>query len=162
MQFNNKNYTRGKLAKENGERFENQIIKTMLRDGIAFIKIPSSCKWIGKRVVAMKSPFDFVAGHNSKTILFDAKSTEGKTFTYSKIKTHQLNALMNFRIKKIVSGYVVYFSEIKQVVFFDSMILKKVKPRQSLSFEDGFCLGRIDNFSLLKLMPSELAIHPQF
>lgn len=146
----------GHKAKNNGDRFELLLQKKCSQEKISFIKIPSGCKWVrtnsGVRPIPIKTPFDFIIAKNGKAVFFDAKSLSNSSLTYSKIKAHQIDKLVEMEEQNFLAGYVVCFEEEKVIVFFTSSTLKKLKPRHSIESGDGLILGSIENFTLAPLL----------
>lgn len=156
---NLKNIYGGHKAKNNGDYFENLLSAKCVREKIAFIKIPSGCKWVrtrmGVKPIPMKTPFDFVVCKNGKSVFFDAKCVSTNTFSYSQIKSHQLDKLYEIEQQKFLSGYIIHFAKENKVVFFTSSTLKNILPRHSLNSEGGVQLGGIESFSLVPLLMLE-------
>lgn len=111
IEFNHKSekdYLRGKRARANGDFFE-KVCETILdMEGFKSEKIPSGARWVSQtKVVPVKTPFDFISARGGKCLLFDCKSTDGKTFTYTMIKSkfHQVESLLGFQKVGIRAGY---------------------------------------------------------
>jgi hypothetical protein len=140
----------GLKAKRNGDYFENIISFFAIRQGLEVIKIPSSCKNMGIRLIAIKSPFDFILIGNFKTIFCDAKSTTKETFCYSQIDQSQIRYL-SMTINNINhAGYIINFNG--EVGFAPVGLLKSIKPKGSIKFRDCLDLGTLKeiNFECLK------------
>ena len=139
----------GHLARDAGNSFEDFFTKRCTVDKIRAVRIPNAGRKIktrtGFKVKLAKSPFDFLITHEGRSACVDTKTTMGKTFAHSMVVTHQLKWLQ-FTGPSIPSGYVIWFREPNQVVFFDHLILGNLKKGQSLKPADGVLLGPIENF----------------
>lgn len=139
----------GKIARANGEFFERLVMFHARRLGFHIEKIPSGARWIGpNRVMPVKTPFDFIAAKNKKTIIFDAKCINKDSFSKSEIKLHQAMSLMRFESIGIVAGYLIYFVPVNRVCFYFASELLNLKSRQSLKSDNGIFLGGNDDFDL--------------
>jgi penicillin-binding protein-related factor A (putative recombinase) len=105
----------------------------------------------GVRAIPTKTPFDFVMCRDGIAVFFDAKSTSAKTFAASAIQLHQLYHLARVENAGFRSGYVVYFQETDEVVFFSASQLAKLKRGDSLKPDDGLQLGSALTLTLLPL-----------
>lgn len=139
---------RGAKAKVVGQWFENILSVACTREGIAFEQIPSGCKWVGKRAIPAKTPFDFIASKDSRAILFDAKTVNVETFSKSACKEHQVESLFRFEVSGLTAGYIVWFRGSDSIVFFKASQLKNLAPRRSLRISDGVFLGSKDALNL--------------
>lgn len=138
----------GLLSKRTGDYFEKLIQYQANRVGCAFEKIPSGAKWISaRRVIPMRTPFDFIVAKGGKCAVFDAKMIDSDSFPKSMIKPHQLKALLSFHRVGIPAGYVIAFS-CGWVEFFNADILFNLRHRQSLKAGTGVYLGERDCFDL--------------
>ena len=142
---------RGLKSKRNGQKFEAIIEIPARRESVGVVKIPSSCRWVGARVVPMKSPFDFVMCRDGVSVFFDAKSTSSKTFASSKIELHQLAHLERLANAGSRAGYVVYFATLDRVVFYSTRQLAGLFKGKSLKPDDGLQLGSALTLTLLPL-----------
>lgn len=143
----------GKLAKQNGQSFENDILIATVRGGWVGLRIPDGCKQVyGGKIVRIKSPFDYIIAKNfdnhSEHIYFDAKHTSAKAFPTDKIKWHQFDQLSKFdHIYGVSLGYIVQFKAHGCVVFFSTKKLASaMRSRKGLTPSDGLILG--SKFSL--------------
>lgn len=138
----------GLLSKRNGDYFEKLIQYQANRVGCVFEKIPSGAKWVGaRRVIPMRTPFDFIIAKGGRCAVFDAKLIDSETFGRSMIKAHQLRSLLNFWRVGIPAGYVISFSN-GWVEFFNADVLFNLRHRQSLKVGTGLYLGTKDCFDL--------------
>lgn len=147
----------GKKAKNNGELFEKILEHTTRFQDFHLIKIPEGGKFRkinGKPVITpMPSPFDFILlAKGGKAVYFDAK-VRAKTLPYSDIfrnKTNyrQYQELLHCCLMGNVAGFLVWFHETDQVVFFEVGVVTDMEPRKSLSAEDGIILGTYPQIDL--------------
>lgn len=131
----------GRKAKANGQFFENLIKVLFQKCGYYIEKIPSGCIWIGKFARPTKTPFDYIAAKNKTVLIFDCKSVNSNSFSYSQIESHQLKSLASFQSCGINAGYIVWFRPENNIVFYSADILKNLRPRCSLKASDGIVLG---------------------
>lgn len=132
-----------------GVQFEKILEKHCNQQGVLFIKLPIGAKPIGRgRWIRQTSPFDYVLLHEGSAVFLDCKSLDSKTISYSTLTEHQITSLSAIREHGSLSGYMVWFRPINQVVFFEVKTLLGLKPRQSLSPQDGIYLGRFENIAL--------------
>lgn len=153
-QFKSKNMVNaGAKAKSMGDLFERMMKLSCAAERIHCERIPDGCKVFKTRsgVVLPKkvnTPFDFVIAKNGKSANIDTKTIESGNFSYSMIKMHQVVSLLNFYDNKIPSGYLVWFRDVNQMIFFDAKKLYHLKRRESLKPSDGINLGSSSKFSL--------------
>lgn len=87
--------------------------------------------------------------YKKKAVFLDTKTlSTGKTFPYSQITKHQLHALLKLEIEGFPAGYLVWFREIDQIVFFSAKTLSYVKPGEGLDLKDGILCGSSEGFSV--------------
>lgn len=132
---------RGAKAKVFGQYFEHILSVFCRRQEIKFEQIPSGCKWVGKKPIPTRTPFDFIASKNGRAVVFDAKTIAGTAFSKSACKEHQIESLFGFQVSGLTAGYIVWFRENDQIVFFKASQLKHLRPRCSLKVSDGLLLG---------------------
>jgi penicillin-binding protein-related factor A (putative recombinase) len=141
----------GKTAQQYGFGFEEIFRKRALSEGICPVRIPDSCKQISHtKFIRVKSPFDFVIAKNGKSAFIDCKTYKTSRLTYSDIDKHQLENLLSLG-QHSAAGYVVWFRNEDQVVFFSWSIMSDLKPKNSLQALDGLVLGDIGNFYLSEI-----------
>lgn len=145
----------GHRAKREGQIFEQQILALARRDGAIPLRIPDGCRQVrgygGLKLLRVKTPFDFAVFWRERVIVFDAKSTDTKTFSFSQIKPHQLHSLYECERECVTAGYLVHFRSEKLISFFPASTLMKVQRGSSLTPADGILLGHGENWSILKL-----------
>ncbi len=142
----------GWLAQKMGGAFENHFVARALMQGFQVTEIPDSCRQMRNKIIRVPSPFDLIL-HGTiqgvkRSAFIDLKRTESKTFSYSKIIPHQLQALLATN-KGGEAGYVVEMNGV--VVFFDVEALHKLKPRESLKMGDGVLLGVKGHFDVMNI-----------
>jgi penicillin-binding protein-related factor A (putative recombinase) len=100
----------------------------------------------------VKTPFDFIIMKSKKETLFaDAKTTEGNTFSHSKITPHQLAELLKIEAIGGTAGYIVFFRQSSEVVWFSAGTLKRLLPGASLKALEGETLGSFHSFGFNRL-----------
>lgn len=144
----------GLEAKRNGEEFENLIKYNAKKSGVTITQIPSGCRWVnGVRAVAVPTDFDFIAWKDGRAMAFDAKSTNGNTFTKSMVKQHQAVKLYEIeQNSNSTAGYLVWFKAHNVIVFFTATQLYNLKPRTSLKVTDGLRVGAAPTFDIGSLL----------
>jgi penicillin-binding protein-related factor A (putative recombinase) len=148
-----KNINRGLKAKEIGDLFEKILMASCLQHRISCVRIPNGTRLFKTKSGVVlpkltKSPFDFIVAKRGLSACIDTKTIDSGNFSYSMIKLHQVISLINLHDELIPSGYLVWFRDIDQMVFFDAKKLYHLKRRESLKPEDGLMLGTKGNFSV--------------
>lgn len=140
-----------KSTKGIGNAFENILEIPAKRSGISVVKIPSGVKWVMRRAIPVKTPFDFMFCRDGVAVFLDAKSTSSSNFSKSMITDHQLSSLLELERQGFRAGYVVFFRGIDRVVFFSATQLNSLFPRESLKPGQGMDLGSALTLELLPL-----------
>lgn len=152
----------GYKARNNGEIFENALVRHSGASGVTALKIPSGCRWVkskfGVMPKPMQTPFDFVLTRKSVAVFIDAKSVSSKSFTRSAIKPHQLLELLKKERDGFCAGYVVYFQEINSVIFFSAGLLSSLNRGKSLKPTDGKYMGTLQNLNVLCLFDLSIIV----
>ena len=94
------------------------------------------------------NPFDFLLAKDGVAVFCDVKTVEGKSFPHSKINQDQVTTLLSLHSQQMLSGYVIYFRQCRDVVFFDAKKLALTKTGESLKPQDGIVLGNLGQFDL--------------
>ena len=132
----------GLRAKRAGESWENLLESSAWRAGCKVIRIPSGCRWVsGVKAVPVKTPFDFVLIKAGKSIYCDAKTTLEKNWSYSSNDPQQIASLSECAKGGCRAGYIVNFRSLKKIIFFSVEKLSGLRPRESLSPEQGINLS---------------------
>lgn len=152
-----KNIKRGVLAKGIGDLFENMLRNSCLKSQIVCTRIPDGCKMIRTRSGAVlpkrtTTPFDFLLTKKGKSACIDCKTVDSGNFSHSMLTQHQVHSLLSIHDSDVTAGYVVWFRDTNQVVFYSADKLYHLKARQSLKTEDGTLLGDHNNFSLKSIL----------
>lgn len=136
----------GHKSQSAGSAFESAFEVICIQNGFSCIRIPNGCRQIGRdnrgrpNLIRIKSPFDYFIANKGFAVMLDVKCTEQNRFTFSMLNQDQVTTLHNAR-KDCVSGYLVHFVTLNKIVFFDSIQLHNVKPRESIGPDDGLILG---------------------
>ena len=139
----------GLYAKKAGDWFETWLETACKRHGWAIVKIPSGCRWVANgKAIPVKTPFDFVFAKNGVSIFGDAKTTKAVNWSFSETDPWQLENLLKLEKTGNISGYIVNFREQSKTVFFSSKQLSGLKPRCSLSPDDGILIGNNQEINL--------------
>lgn len=140
----------GLAAKRQGSAFEEVFQRACQRSGVAVTRIPDGCKRVGpKRLIQVKSPFDWILTYQGKTVVIDTKSTANASFSNSGIDGHQVQEML-----KHTGGYVVWLRLENQVIFVPATRLATLYGvRGSIGWRDAHCvpLGPCGNMDVRKI-----------
>lgn len=119
----------GKRAYHQGEAFED-LFKTLCRkEKISFTRIPNGCRSVGKRIIRVKSPFDWILTcggfSNPKMALIDTKTINRNSFPHSLIELHQVEEMIQHESSSIFAGYIIWLRPIDRVLFVSANYLLK-------------------------------------
>jgi penicillin-binding protein-related factor A (putative recombinase) len=119
------------------------------------MRIPDGCRRIpvgrGVRLIAVKSPCDWVCSYNGLTAVIDTKTIDRASFPFNLINPDQVRSMNALTPGGTLRGYVIWFRKIDRVVFISCEKLKTVQTRGSVSVEDGIDLGPLDELDLTKI-----------
>lgn len=152
---NRKKRLAGKIAKIEGDNFEESLDRWANKINASLTRVPNGCKNVMIRgrltLIRIKSCFDFILTKNKQMIAFDAKSIHVDTFARSRINYDQLKELEKIHSQGFKAGYLIYFRKAQKIRFVCVTELLKLKPRESVGIESGIDLGTSSslNFSLL-------------
>lgn len=142
----------GKKARANGAVFEQIFERRAKSQGWVFIRFPLGCRRVGRNtLLQIKTPLDCILVKDGRAIFVDLKSTGINNFSHSMVTPHQVEVLKAIECEHLSSGYIVWFRESDEVVFFGAGALDRLKVRESLSVEDGITLGSIADFKLSEI-----------
>lgn len=140
-----RNRIKGARNRASGTGFEILIKANAERSGWTCTRIPNGCRWIGPgKIVAEKTPFDFVITKRGRAVFFDAKSIVANKFTHSMVDLNQVHALQPIGEDLFPAGYIVWFRKAKKVGFIPVLDLVSLKPRCSISLNQTIILGDSD------------------
>lgn len=141
----------GLKSKKHGDFFENLLMFFAHHSNFTFIKLPSGCKYLPTgKMVAVKSPFDFILTNNEHTLFIDAKMVSRDHFYYSDIDQDQVRCLTKVKNKNNYSGYIIDFNG--EVSFVPVEKLREVKPGTGITKDDGVYLGTIKQFDISRIV----------
>lgn len=148
-----KNVQRGVVAKSMGDLFENILKIACTRESVVYTRIPDGCRMIrtkGGAVIPKRTttPFDFLLSHNGLTACIDCKTIDSGNFSHSMLTPHQVESLIKIYNSKVSAGYLIWYRDTDQIIYFGAIHLYQLKPRQSLNIEDGIMCGTSKSFSL--------------
>lgn len=139
-----------------GARWESILTSQARRSGYLVCDVPDGCQVVGKnRLIRVVSPFDMIlhSPKMQKSIFLDAKTTEGKTFPYSKVNPRQMVELGNSAAAGHKAGYLICFRLLNKVVWYSTTdfirpsLNTKIAKRSVLP-EDGIYLGTEMDFNI--------------
>jgi len=132
----------GKRAKVNGSNFENLLKFSAVKKMWTVTRIPDGCKQLGgRRLIRVRTPFDFVFTRWGCSIFVDAKTTRAKTFSRTQITPHQIFHLKEIEQDGFAAGYIVNFSTLNKTVFFSATVLGNLRHQSGLDPEQGIDIG---------------------
>lgn len=108
----------GLRAKRQGQAFEDIFYRACVAKRVAITRFPEGCRRIGpKRLVQVKTPFDWVVSYKNRTALIDTKSVSGAFFPNSAIEGHQVSEMLKHAEHGTIGGYVVWLRLVNHVIF---------------------------------------------
>jgi hypothetical protein len=141
----------GLQAKRLGDYFQRYFETRCKYQKIDCIRIPDGCRQLSAfKTMRVRTPFDYIIAFDKKVIFVDLKSIADKRFSFSKIERHQLVELTKLG-RHAQAGYIVYFRECNEIVFYSYEILGRLQPQKSLDLEDGIRLGNVLNADIRSL-----------
>lgn len=107
-----------------GSLFESVFLKACRSvDGVAVTRIPDGCRQVGKQVIRVPTPWDWVLTFQGRSALIDTKTVQGDAFPVSAISHHQAAELVNHADRGAISGYVVWMRKQGDVIFLPAQTL---------------------------------------
>lgn len=139
-----------------GKQFEEIFRLAALRQGFLPIQMPLGAKRAGKRLIQIKTPFDFQLLHKlselySVTVFIDCKSYNKNMISYSDLTDHQICSLATIERYGFTAGYLIWFRRENAVCFCRASMLRKLEPGKSIHGRDMIYLGTISEFYLGRL-----------
>lgn len=135
----------GLKAKRNGDNFEMLFEARCRIFNVHFERVPNGCKQVApNRVIRVRTPFDYILAFNGKSAVVDLKSCEARSFGYSKIVPHQLQALKNLSVG-MIAGYIV--NNFEGVFFVPVQMLLCCKPGSGIDLRQCELLGKDSKFN---------------
>lgn len=132
-----------------GKLWENILFSTAFRQGLLPIRIEDGSKTVGGKIIRVQQKFDFIiSAPNALNCFLDTKTSKSDRYSYSMVKTHQIESLAKLEANGNKAGYLVLFQGCNKVVFFKASVLKNLQNRESLGIEDGLVIGSELNFNL--------------
>lgn len=132
-----------------GKGFEHIFEITARLNGILPLNMPLAARRIGlKRLIQVKSPFDYVIMKNGRSAFIDCKTFNSVNITYSQLTTHQVEILARIQETNQVAGYVCWMRRSNMVYFIPGKTLAMLNPGQSLDLKNEKCLGSIEKMDL--------------
>lgn len=98
-----------------GRGLEATVIASQ-RGVVRLVKLPTGCKWVGRKIIPMKGPVDYcgVVCATGRAIFFDAKESQNKTsFSLhpSHCPAHQIEFLRLMGINGAIAGLLIESKE---------------------------------------------------
>lgn len=145
----------GLKAKRSGDLFE-KILETQFRPpNFNLIKIPMGAQVVKRHgimsVIKKSAPFDFILQKigNPQPVFFDAKSRKSNSLSYSSIWAHSSTARQARNLSRANhfgarAGFLVLFSEIDRIMFYEIEQVMSLKKNQSLKLSEGVNCGTLE------------------
>lgn len=153
------NIRRGAEARYQGQLFEDAFVRACVHNEIACTRMPDGCKQVGpKRLIRVKTPWDWIISLNTRTALLDTKSTNDKAFAHTHIQIHQVRPMVDHACEGVTAGYVIWYRQHDRVVFISAhSLMKRLGSRGSIPYNDPDCrpLGSISSLDIPKLFDGQ-------
>jgi len=144
----------GAIARAAGNSFEDFFDAKCNGAGIAVTRMPDGCRQVGpKRLIRVKSDFDWVLSFHGKAALIDTKTFGShNTLRPSDLTPHQVDALYRHWQHDTISGYIVWFRKVDYIGFAWAKLLRDiVETGQSIPHTGLMPLGSFRDFKPLRL-----------
>lgn len=138
----------GNASRIQGLQFENILKFHAKHQGIHAEPMPIAAKRFGRKIIQIKSNFDFILIYKGVSIFIDCKTYDSNTLSFSKITPHQMYALSTIEDAGCRSGYLCHFRPNNSVIFFEASKLRSLQPTKSLTEADGIYIGPYENMCL--------------
>jgi hypothetical protein len=116
----------GRQAQSNGAIFEAMFFTAAARQGMTATRIPDGCKQLpNRRIIRVKTPFDWMLTHNGQAIVCDTKRNDAKTFPHARIDHFQVHHLLLNYARGINAGYIVWLATQDLTMFVPAPRLSK-------------------------------------
>lgn len=134
--------------RDEGRSFEQVFEFQAKRRGLLVIQNYLTARHVPERgLMAMKSNLDFMVSSQAGRVgYFDTKSFTGLSFAYSKLNQAQVERAKLYNDYSIPSGFVVLFSDTKNVIFYSGKRILNVGCGSSFEEKDGINLGKLWSF----------------
>lgn len=120
-----------------GVLFESLFETACKARGVHVTRIPDGCRSVGKKIIRVRTPWDWVLSYEGKTALIDTKTVSGRKFSYSGIVDHQMNELCYHAEQGTLGGYIIWLRQTDEVLFVRSNhLLKSYGQRGSFGLGD--------------------------
>lgn len=138
-----------------GKAFEDSFETQCKVNMVTATRIPDGCRQLGKKIIRVKTPWDWVASFLGTAALIDTKTTQEKTFPHSKIDENQVKAMLPHCCALVPAGYVIELKGSDAVIFVSANVLStRIYRVGSISANDPgvLYLGTCAKFSPRKIM----------
>lgn len=136
--------------RENGKIFEEIFVKQAQFSGLLAIKNHQAAKYTyNGRLQPVEGDLDFKLIDLEGTVgYFDCKSFTGDSFSFSDLKSHQIDRATLLNDWGVPAGFIVCFRDIRRVVFYPGYLISAKGPGNSFKATDGIFLGFYEDFRL--------------
>lgn len=142
----------GISGKRQGNQFEELFERSARRQCFGVLKIPDGCRRVGlNKIIPVKTPCDFILMFQGQSIFIDTKTQgAGQTFPTANINLDQVMAMRGMVDHGALGGYVCWFRDINQVVYYSCKLLHEAQ--EGLFYKDGVILGPIEQIDLKRIL----------
>lgn len=145
----------GASSQRSGQSFENIFESMCAYVGAQCTQMPQGCRQAGRRLIRVKTPFDWIVTNKGVTALIDTKANNAASFPHSLIVFHQLKALIAHHRHGAPAGYVVGLRDVDTTLFIPADVLDNAYGvRGSISPQSPGCtiLGTYSRFDIRKIL----------
>jgi Holliday junction resolvase len=137
----------GREAKRLGKEFEKRLEEVANLQGVSCVRLPDGCRQLGKKIIRVKSPFDFILGFRLRAGFIDTKSTKERSLSIRAMPPHQVKAMLSLS-RDSRAGFLIAFRFYDTVRFFPIIEASK---RGKMRYDEGLDLGSLKDFDLKKI-----------
>lgn len=148
---------RGRRAQASGASFENIFSASCAAQAIAVSQIPNGCRTAGKRLIRVKTPFDWVISKNGKCALIDTKTINAAAFPHALIEPHQALSMLRHDLEGIRAGYLVWLRKTNTLIFISARVLcDSMQSRGSIGPDNPkvISIGSMESMSIQTIFDS--------
>lgn len=144
----------GRKAQQIGQMFEDVFLLKARSQGIAIDRFPPGCKTVGRMIIRVKTPYDFILSFKGGFSLLDTKCHDNDHLIASRIEDHQLASLLMHEKQGVKAGYLIFFRKTNEIRFLSASSLDLIK--RGLKDVPSVLLGTITDFDLRLLFEKEI------
>lgn len=134
-----------------GHQFEAILRTAAIRQGVHCIAMPLGARRVGRRLVPIKTPFDYILIHKGVCVYVDCKTYDTDSISFTRLTPHQIAALHTIQRFGCAGGYLIHFRKSSAVCFAHAHKLLDIQPGESMHGKDMIYLGQVEDFFLGRL-----------